>query len=352
MFTTSIQRWIAQPVCLALSLAIVAVPGCATNKPGTPSPTADTCKPQREAFRGYDDYFGKSMLIGAGLGAVAGGLIGYAIKQDAKAALTGAAVGAAAGAAGGYWQAVSQQKADRAAQTQQVLTDVNADNDKISAIQASFDTLVACRRGQADTIRADYKAGRIPRDQAETQMAAVKKRYEDDVAFAQKIDGKIAERSANFQFATEQLTPQPYLVTAATAVVYSSPDDKSKVVTRLKTNAQLTAQNQDENWLQVPLPTGGNGYVQRAQVTAASALPPQQTAAATPATPSKAAPPSKKGTKPAPAPAPTVATTAPTASAKDPLSQGVYTNVAKRTDFGNSVKTAAASSNGFELGTT
>lgn len=174
----------------------------------------DPCYTQRVALDSTGNYFAEDIIKGAAIGAIGGALIG-GLTGGSRGALTGAAIGLAAGAAAGYWQAKQQQQADQRTLINSVYADIDRENAQIDKTQQAFNQLVNCRKSTAAQIRSDLQKKLITREVAQMRMDAVKVKFNEDLEIARKISGQIQERSANFQFANEQINPGTAQQTAA-----------------------------------------------------------------------------------------------------------------------------------------
>jgi hypothetical protein len=261
------------------------------------------------------------MLIGGGIGAVAGGIVGAATHQSVGTTLGMVAGGAAIGAGAGYWAAVSQKNADMGARERQVTTDIKAQNAKIDGAQGAFNKLLDCRRQEAAHLRADVAGGRISQTDGVKQMADIRSRYESDIDLAKKIDSNITARSADLEYANEQIRPQPY-VTRHEAAVYATQDEKSARIENLHGGASIPGASVNTTWVKVTLGRGRAGFM------LASDLDLQAETIARSRSRRHSAPPSSKG---------------------DPVAEGVFTNMSKRADFDDSVQVASSNTSGFEL---
>lgn len=199
---------------LSRSLMILAacggllLPGCSTQSQRLGADDgSDVCRPQRVTLDSTGDFFGEDIVKGAAIGAVGGGLVGLLAGGNARSAAIGAVAGGVAGAAGGYFAARQQQSSDQASLYRTVSSDIDRDNAVIDKTQIAFNQLVDCRRGEANRIRADLRAGRITRPQAEAAMAAVRQRSQVDVQMAQAINGRIEQRGNDFALANQQVNP-------------------------------------------------------------------------------------------------------------------------------------------------
>jgi len=281
----------------------------------------DVCRDQRAALRSYGDYFAQDILVGGVIGAAVGTVVGVATHQSTGTTAALAAGGFAVGAGAGYWAAVQQKNADLASRRRQVTSDIAADNQKIDGAQGAFNALLDCRRQEAARLRADAAAGRISQTDAGKQMAAIRSRYDDDVALGKRIGANIATHSADLEYANEQLKPQPYVTRRGTAI-YASMDEKSAKLDSLRSGATVSGAAVNTNWVKVTLARGRTGYVLAGDLSLqAETIARNKSRRHTP-------PPSAKG---------------------DPVEEGVFTNLSKRADFDDSVQVASENTSGFEL---
>jgi hypothetical protein len=281
----------------------------------------DVCRDQRAALRSYGDYFAEDMLIGGGIGAAAGAIVGAATHQSVGTTLGLAAGGAAIGAGAGYWAAVQQKNADMASRTRQVTSDINTQNAKIDGAQAAFNKLLDCRRQEAAHLRADVAAGRLSQTDGGKQMADIRSRYQSDIDLAKRIDGNIAARSADLEYANEQFKPQPYVAKQA-ASIYATQDQNSAKIESLRAGAVINGASVNTTWVKVTLARGRTGFMLASDLDLqAATFVRNRSRRHTP-------PPSAKG---------------------DPVAEGCFTNLSKRADFDDSVQVASTNTSGFEL---
>lgn len=204
----SLRHLFRLPLTLFLCIALV-LPGCAGM--GTePDDANDVCRPERAALRSTGDFFAEDIIAGAAVGAIAGGLIGLAAGGNARSAALGALAGGALGAVGGYWRARQKQYADQAQLYQAVYGDLQRENESIDKTQLAFNRLYACRTNEAGRIRADFRAGRISREQAAALMAGVRAHSESDLRLARQISGHIQSRSNDFSYASREVQTNAY----------------------------------------------------------------------------------------------------------------------------------------------
>lgn len=205
---TTARNFAKRSLSATLAAMLLVLPACTTqtDRIGADDGT-DVCRRERVTLDSTGDFFAEDIIKGAAIGAVGGGLIGGLAGGDLKGALIGAAAGGALGAAGGYFKARMQQSTDQASLYRTVSSDIQRDNDNIDKTQIAFNQLVDCRKRSADRIRADLRAGRITRADAQGQMADVKRRAAEDLQIARKISARIQDRGTDFEFANNQVNP-------------------------------------------------------------------------------------------------------------------------------------------------
>ena len=315
-------------VCLLLALALL-LPSCAEMSPryaGFVGDSADPCRRQRVVLAETDSFFAESIAAGAVTGALLGvGLAVLSGRRDAGTLVGSAVVGGVAGGAAGYWLRKRQQAKNDEALYASMAQDLRAENAQIDRTQLAFDQLVQCRRQEADRVKADFAAGTIDETTARTRMAAVRQRYDQDVEKARAISQKVGERSTNFQFANEQVNPQPYLAVRSD-VLRSQPAATASEIGRITAGTIYSASRTNDTWSKIVLPNGLQGFVE------ASAL---------------SAPPQPGATGAVPPPAQTVAEGS---GDRQEVAQTTSTNLAKRDRFAESVQVASRDTSAFEVG--
>ena len=176
---------------------------------------ADACRTQLVALDSTGDFYGEQIIrgaaIGAATGALLGGLVAAASGRRGSDVLAGAAIGAVAGGAiggaAGYYSARQQQATDQASLNRAIAGDLAAENASLDRTQIAFNQLMDCRFGTAQRIRADLRAGRISRPQAEAMMATVRGQTQRDLQLAQTINGRIGSRGEQFDTAIDNVAP-------------------------------------------------------------------------------------------------------------------------------------------------
>jgi YMGG-like Gly-zipper len=256
-----------------LAAAALALASCAPGALSTQSQRiayddpGDSCHPEVLALDSTGDFFGAQILtgaaIGAGVGALAGGLIG----QNWQSALIGGATGAVLGGTTAYWSALQQQRMDQMALDARVAGDLTRENAAIDRTQYAFDRLTDCRFRQAAGVRAAYRAGRIDRAQAEGEMASIRTLAAGDLRLAQLIDQQIQGRGAQFATATENLgappppplPPRPAVVRRA-APLRLTPQPDSPSVATLAPRERVTVTGGRDGYALVQTGNGAQGY--------------------------------------------------------------------------------------------
>ncbi len=210
----------AARMCLVAASMTLALPACTMQSQRIGADDgSDVCYRYRVTLDSTGNYFGEDILKGAAVGAAGGALAGLLIGGNVRGALIGAASGAALGAAGGYFAARQKQAQDQASLYRTMSSDIRRDNDYIDKGQLAFNQLTECRQAEANRIKMDYRAGRLTRPQAEALIVDVRKRSNDDLQIARTMSQRIQGRSADFEFANNQVNPgtasRPSYTTAA-----------------------------------------------------------------------------------------------------------------------------------------
>lgn len=198
----SLGQILRLPLTLLICFALV-LPGCASLSGESDDPS-DICLPERTALRSTGNFFAKDIIEGAAIGAIGGAIVG-GLLGGGRGALAGALAGGVAGAAGGYLRARAQQAQGEAQLYRTVYSDIDRENLAIDKTQYAFNKLVACRNTEASRIRADYRAGRISRAQAEAAMGRVRALAESDLRLARSISEHIQQRSNDYSTASQEL---------------------------------------------------------------------------------------------------------------------------------------------------
>ena len=165
----------------------------------------DACGEASTSLREAQGYFERSIIQGAVIGAVGGAILG-GILGGGDGALAGAAVGAAAGAGGGYLAARQKEASDRSELNSTVYQDAQNETGEIVRALAAFNRVRDCRLDRSETIKQQFAAGQLTREQAQTMLDVEKRRYADDIVVVKAIAGKIDERHQEFVTAVETMS--------------------------------------------------------------------------------------------------------------------------------------------------
>ena len=393
---TRLRCRVRSRLCASVVVALL-LPACSTLEQGYKDAKAtieqrfrpsaddpnDPCRPQRAALDQTGNHFSQSLIDGPLAiltKKISEGILTGRIP-DSRALTIGVATSSIKGLATGYWlKQLDQTQNNQAALLTNIAKDLKVENEQIDRTQTALDELVRCRHREADVIRSDLAAGRVDRTEAQTRMAAVRQRYDQDLEIARKISANVKDRGANFQFANEQVNPQPYLA-VRNAVLRADSNVTSRDVGDVRGGTVYSASRADDQWFKVFLPDGRQGFVEVEVLTTPSPqpvepAPPEKTAEAPPektaeAPPEKTAeaPPEKTAKAPPPktakAPPPKTAKAAPPKTAKAPppksppaqtipvkdreINESTSTNLAKRDRLAESIQTAGANTGAFEL---
>ena len=240
----------------------------------------DACRTYVVQLDSTGDFYGEDILrgavIGAGTGALAGGLIAAATGRRGSDILAGAAIGALAGGViggtAGYIQARQRQAQDQQQLLMAVGGDLRNENAQLDRTQIAFDQLVNCRMNAANQIRRDVRAGRMSRDQGMALMSYQRQLMQRDVALAQQINQKIGTRGSEFDTAIETIAPgtkqaatarrAPTPTTArVSAPIRIRPDAGAAEIGQLSARDQVTVTPAQGNFAMVETSSGLRGYV-------------------------------------------------------------------------------------------
>lgn len=242
----------------------------------------DACRAYVVQLDSTGDFYGEDILrgaaIGAGTGALAGGLLAAATGRRGSDVLAGAAIGAVAGGViggvGGYLQARQRQAQNQVMLMQAVGGDLRTENAQLDRTQIAFNQLVDCRVNAANRIRADVRAGAMTRERGMALMAYQRDLMRRDVALAQQINGKIGTRGAEFDTAIETIAPgvkgtvqarravnlQP-TTARVSAPIRIRPDADAPQVGQLSSREAVTVRPAEGNFALVETSSGVRGYV-------------------------------------------------------------------------------------------
>jgi len=237
----------------------------------------DVCYREHQNLAAAGDFFTDEIVTGVAIGALVGGLAGALTgggSNVGERVLVGAAAGAAIGGVGGYLAAKQREHADRMALMASVHSDLVRENEEIDRATVAFAKARECRVAAAAQVKADYKAGRLSRAEAEARLQRLKRQHDDDIAVAEALSANMAKRAESFRHASKELTgieaapaaPAPAIqlqALARDAKVRSKRDGKSPVLASLKRGAlvEVVGAPDDRGWVEVVLNGGRTGFV-------------------------------------------------------------------------------------------
>lgn len=276
-----------RPVAAITAAAMLA--GCVSTQIGRigVDDGRDACRAYVVQLDSTGDFYGEDILrgaaVGAGTGAIAGGLIAAATGRRGTDILAGAAIGALAGGivggVGGYLQARQRQAQDQAGLMMAVGGDLRNENAQLDRTQMAFNQLLDCRVNTANRIRQDVRAGRLSRDQGMALMGYQRDLMRRDVALARAINEKIGTRGAEFDTAIESIAPGTKRMAQArrtaqpttarvSAPIRIRPDSGAPAIGQLSARDQVTITPAAGNFALVETSSGVRGYVPASAVGA------------------------------------------------------------------------------------
>ncbi|MGF1464176.1 MAG: SH3 domain-containing protein [Maricaulaceae bacterium] len=192
---------VRKSLAASVSLAIV-VSGCATVPGGTIEQyvAADPiCGSERRSLTEFQSQFARNIVAGALAGAAVGAIVGAATGRGAA---EGALAGALTGAALGYLTELQRQNAQG-----QAVADVLAsageqiaeENARIEGAKLALDSLITCRRQEAEGYRAQYEADALALVDAQAGLAVARMKFDIDLQRADKILMDMNARGAEFE---------------------------------------------------------------------------------------------------------------------------------------------------------
>lgn len=303
----------AVSLTLAATLAVGDLGGCAGAGGGGGIDKSDACGVEHHDFADSQNYYLSETLQGAAIGAIGGAALGalgaWATGGNVgRGAAVGAGTGAVAGAYAGYWNAKQKDYQDKAQLTNSVYDDVRKASTELDHTSTTWAKLKQCRYEHAALIKADYKAGKLTRDQAQAQLADQQKRFKDEIVLARKYGQKMDEQQHSFEVAATNLAADDpdalaalkaprhggageaapaatsgTLTVVSAANVRSAPDKNAPRIDGLFPGAQVTPEGPaDANgWRKIAY-DGKEGYVVDSAFSSGAAAP-TTTAAAAPA---------------------------------------------------------------------
>ncbi len=273
-------RLAQRSVAVLCAGTLLLVSGCATppKDPGVADAPNDTCAVHRVAFRETKSSFdaGEAAVGALALGAAAGLAVGLVAGPRAGLAV-GAGVAGAGLVATLIKDDISKKQAEekRKALTEQTEL-VNRFGERVTGAHIALDRLTACRRQQVQSVRADYRAKRLPRPEAEQRLSDIRVWYEGDVTLVRAFDASLASDSKQLAdssrfIRTGGIEPEqvfrPFAgIMAVEGPAKQAPEDGANTVLTLQPGQKVQVASKDGNWLRVTLPNGRSGYVRAVQV--------------------------------------------------------------------------------------
>lgn len=181
-----------------------------------------------QQMRNDSKFVNQSYLEACGVGAVAGGIIGYLVDKKAKGALVGAGAGCVVAMGANYWlQGQRKQAAYKEEEMQQMLTTLQDENRKLSSLVNSSKAVVAEDRRKIEQIDAAYRKKQISLEEAKKQMAEV----DDNQQHLEKTLANLEERKNNWkQLGSKLRQSQPGSQSAAVDAEIASLEKKIAVL--------------------------------------------------------------------------------------------------------------------------
>ena len=162
--------------CTALLAVALALPGCASRygNPMTKVNYYPQCYRPVQQLREDENTVARSTAAGAITGGLLGAIVGGLASGDVKGAVAGAAVGATAGGVAGNIYGKKQQRTH----DQQLLAEYNrqlgAESAAMDRQTAAANVAIQCYNQAFDRLVADYKAGRITKDELKEHYAEIR----------------------------------------------------------------------------------------------------------------------------------------------------------------------------------
>jgi hypothetical protein len=85
-----------------------------------------------------------------------------------------------------------------------LVSEIEADHERIERVTTTFDTLMACRRNEALMLKAEVDAGRMPRPEGAEAMARLRALVDEDLLVARETNQTLQARTAEFELSTEK----------------------------------------------------------------------------------------------------------------------------------------------------
>ncbi|WP_217648884.1 SH3 domain-containing protein [Falsiroseomonas stagni] len=268
---------------LAMVLALPLLGGCVTAPRSDVQVTDaphDGCSVHRAAFRSSapdSDQVTGQALAAAGLGVAVGvgvGLVTGNMRQGLVAGATVAGVGIAATLIQANFRQMQEEQRREALLRQAV--SVNGFGFRVTGAQLAVERLTECRRQQAQTLRADVRAGRLPREEGQRRLQEIRGWLEDDARLVRAFDSELERDSKALADSSRHINGvgleaetafRPFGGIAAWQTkVKSAASDTANDVAELRPGQPLRVVARDGQWLRVTLPNGRAGFVRASAV--------------------------------------------------------------------------------------
>jgi hypothetical protein len=109
---------------------------------------------------------------------------------------------------GGSRMAKQRFASDAAALNDSVLKDVVDENQEIDKATLAFAKLRDCRFRAAAMVKEDFRAGRLTRASAVSQLDDLRRSFDTDLQIAEQVGAKMGERAKQFRYASDELIRQ------------------------------------------------------------------------------------------------------------------------------------------------
>ena len=177
--------------CTALLAVALALPGCASRygSPVTKVNYYPQCYRPVQQLREDENTVARSTAAGAITGGLLGAIVGGLASGDVKGAVAGAAVGATAGGVAGNIYGKKQQRTH----DQQLLA---AAMDRQTA---AANVAIQCYNQAFDRLVADYKAGRITKDELKDHYAEIRSGLQETSYVLNQRYDSMVKKDAEYQ---------------------------------------------------------------------------------------------------------------------------------------------------------
>ena len=187
--------------CTALLAVALALPGCASRygSPMTKVNYYPQCYRPVQQLREDENTVARSTAAGAITGGLLGAIVGGLASGDVKGAVAGAAVGATAGGVAGNIYGKKQQRTH----DQQLLAEYNRQLGAASAAMdrqpAAANVAIHCYKQAFDRLVADYKAGRITKEELKDHYAEIRSGLQETSYVLNQRYDSMVKKDAEYQ---------------------------------------------------------------------------------------------------------------------------------------------------------